>query len=396
MMNFYEGQDALFQQLNSIVDIEKIPLPEANGRILAVPIDAQYDSPSFDNSAMDGFAICDLECESWHIVGTVAAGDTTTYALQPGEAMRIFTGAAVPEHSDAVVMQENVSVNEHTLTINSSLELGENIRRCGEELTQGQVILSPGVLLTPEAIGLAASQGVRELLCYKRLRVTVFTTGDELVSQNNPLYQHQIFDSNRPMLIAMLKKYNFFEIIDGGTLPDKLEIISNNMIEAAQNSHAIVVSGGASMGDRDLVRPVLEKLGSVAQWQLAIKPGKPFGWGHIGSCQTVLLPGNPVASFVTFTLLGLPALQIMAGRHVFEALPECSQARAGFDLIPNRQRRREFLRGSLFFTPDGPKVVPLKKQGSHMLSSCVSASVLIDIPPQTDIHEGQWLTIYPL
>ena len=150
------------------------------------------------------------------------------------------------------------------------------------------------------------------------------------------------------------------------------------------------------MGDRDLVRPVLEKLGSVAQWQLAIKPGKPFGWGHIGSCQTVLLPGNPVASFVTFTLLGLPALQIMAGRHVFEALPECSQARAGFDLIPNRQRRREFLRGSLFFTPDGPKVVPLKKQGSHMLSSCVSASVLIDIPPQTDIHEGQWLTIYPL
>lgn len=397
MMDFYEGQDALLQQLNSIVDIEKIPLSQAAGRILAVPIDAQYDSPSFDNSAMDGFAICGLDCESWRIVGTVAAGDTATYALQHGEAMRIFTGAAVPGQTDAVLMQENVSVNEDTLTMaTGELKQGQNIRRSGEELRSRQVILSPGILLTPAAIGLAASQGVQELLCYKQLRVTVFTTGDELISQQNTLNQHQIFDSNRPMLMAMLHQFQFIEVIDGGILPDNMEIICNNLINAVQNSHAILISGGASVGDRDLVRPALEKLGSVAQWQLSMKPGKPFGWGHIGSSQVMLLPGNPVASFVTLRLLGLPALQILAGRHVFEALPECNQAKAGFDLIPNQQKRREFLSGSLFFTPEGPQVIPLKKQGSHMLSSCLAASVLIDIPPQTDIHKGQWVTIYPL
>lgn len=396
MMDFYEGQDTLLHQLNRLTDTETVSLAAAAGRILATTIEAQYPAPLFDNSAMDGYAVCDLSCPSWQVIGVMAAGDHQSCTLQPGQAMRIFTGAAVPLHTDAVIMQEKVTVHDNILTTASPLNQGENIRQRGEELQQGQTILSRGMLLSPQAISLLASQGITEIPCYKPLRVTVFTSGDELVSANDTLTQNRIFDSNKPMLLAMLQKYHFIEVIDGGVLPDSLSIITERLQQAAATSHAMVISGGASVGDRDLIKPALEQLGQITHWKLAIKPGKPFGWGKIEQTQVMLLPGNPVASFVTFTLLGIPALQVMAGRHILQALPECSQARADFNILPNKQKRREFLRGSIHFTPEGPKVTPLTQQGSHMLSSCVAAQVLIDVPAQTDIHAGQWLTIYPL
>ncbi|WLT03038.1 molybdopterin molybdotransferase MoeA [Snodgrassella alvi] len=396
MMDFYQGQEALLQQASRIVETETVPLNQAAGRILAQSIIATTDSPAFDNSAMDGYAICGLDCAEWQLTDTAAAGDTRQLTLQHGQAMRIYTGAGIPVNTDAVIMQENTCVEGLTLSCTSTPVANENIRRQGEELKQGATLLEKGALLNTQAIGLAASQGFSELQVYQKLRVSVFTTGDELVSGNSQLQQHQIYDSNRPMLLACLQTYTFIEIIDGGILPDNLDIITETLSKAATGSHSIIISGGASVGDRDLVKPALQQLGSIEHWKLAIKPGKPFGWGCIGECRVMLLPGNPVASFVTFKLLGLPALQTAAGRHILQALPECYQAKAAFSITPNRQKRREFLRGTLRFTNNGPEVIPLNKQGSHMLSSCVNAQVLIDIPAQTDIQQGQWLTVYPI
>lgn len=396
MMDFYQGQETLLQQTVRVVDSETVTLNQAAGRILAQTLIATADAPAFDNSAMDGYAVCGLNCTEWQLIGTAAAGDSRQQTLQHGQAMRIYTGAGIPLQTDAVIMQEKTSVNGNILTSTHTVNTGENIRRQGEELKQGTVLLPEGALLTPQAIGLAASQGASELPVYRKLRVSVFTTGDELVSGNYKLEQHQIYDSNRPMLLACLRQYAFIEVIDGGILPDKLDIITDTLARAAADSDSIIISGGASVGDRDLVKPALQQLGTIEHWKLAIKPGKPFGWGTIDLCRVMLLPGNPVASFVTFKLMGLPALQTAAGRPIQQSLPACYQAKAAFSIAPNHQKRREFLRGTLCFTQNGPEVQLLDKQGSHMLSGCVNAQVLIDIPPQTDIHQGQWLTVHPI
>lgn len=395
-MDFYQGQETLLQQANYMVDSEIVPLDQAVGRILAQPFIATADSPAFDNSAMDGYAICGLDCSKWQLSGTAAAGDSQQLTLRYGQAVRIYTGAAIPANTEAVIIQENISVNGNILSSTRIPVIGDNIRLRGEELPKGATLLQKGFLLNAQAIGLAASQGAIELPVYQKLRVTVFTTGDELVSSKTQLQQHQIYDSNRPMLLTSLQEHAFIEIFDGGILPDKVNIITDTLAKAATNSHSIIISGGASVGDRDLVKAALQQLGTIEHWKLAIKPGKPFGWGTIQQCRVMLLPGNPVASFVTFKLLGLPALQTAAGRHILKALPECYQAKAAFSIAPNQQKRRQFLRGTLRFTNNGPEVSPLAKQGSHMLSGCVDAQVLIDVPAQTDIQPGQWLTVYPL
>lgn len=398
MMDFYQAQEQLLQEAPCHLNSEATPLLQAGQRFLAQDLYATQDAPLFDNSAMDGYALCGLNETTWQIIGVAAAGGTEILRLQPGQAARIFTGAGLPENTEAVVAQEDTETTDTKLHVTTHIKAGQHIRRRGEELRKGTRILPSGSLLTPQAIGLAASQGHAQLPCFPLLKVTVFATGDELVgTQTQQNLQHnQIFDSNRPMLQAMLAQQGFIHIIDGGILPDDLAATRAALARAAATSDALVISGGASVGDRDFVKPALSELGDITHWKLAIKPGKPFGWGHIGHCQVMLLPGNPVASFVTMKLLGLPALRVWGGSHRIMAMPECHQAKADFTLQPNHQKRREFLRGLLRFGVDGPTVKPLPQQGSHMLSSCTEANVLIDVPAQTDIIPGQWLTIYPL
>lgn len=396
MMDFYQGQQNLLQQAGRIVESETIPIDQASGRILAQTLSASLDAPAFNNSAMDGYAICGLKSKEWQLIGNVAAGDPQQIKLQSGQAVRIYTGARIPENTDAVIMQENISIIADSIKSTQMPKAGENIRYQGEELHQGDTLLQNGAFLNAQAIGLAAAQGARQLQVYQKLRVIIFTTGDELVSDNSDRKQNQIYDSNRPMLFAELKQHAFIEPIDGGILPDDLDIITTTLAQAASTNHSIIISGGASVGDRDFVKPAIAQLGRIEQWKLAIKPGKPFGWGRIKHCQIMLLPGNPVASFVTFKLLGLPALHNAAGRLQTDALPQSYQAKAAFTILPNQQKRRQFLRGTLRFTDTGPEVQPLIKQGSHMLSGCVQAQVLIDIPAETNIEPGQWLTVYPI
>ncbi|WP_037588423.1 gephyrin-like molybdotransferase Glp [Stenoxybacter acetivorans] len=393
MMDFYDGLNALLNH-TAQADTQTIPLAQAHGLILAEDLMVRQDEPRFDNSAMDGYAVCGLNNEQWQIIGTQAAGEHHGLSLQRGQAVRIFTGAGLPENTDAVVMQENTEAHAQTLTITTQLKAGQNIRRRGESLQSGHTLIKKNTLLNAQAIGLIASQGYAEIHCYCSLRVSVFTTGDELAAAGEALACNQIFDSNRPMLTAQLLPHRFIDIADSGVLPDDLNATTSCLKQAAKNSDVIVIAGGASVGDKDFVKPALAQLGEIEHWKLSIKPGKPFGWGHIGNCKILLLPGNPVAAFVTMQLLGLPLLRRLAGLSADKAAAVAYCVAAAVDF--HGSARREFLRGTVKWQENKLAVSPLMQQGSHMLSGCVDADVLIEIPPHADIKTGDVVKVYPV
>ena len=381
---------------------ESVPLSALNQRVLARDVTVQYDVPAFDNSAMDGYAICGNDLDTWEVVQRIAAGDHSDRALQPGQAARIFTGAPVPPGTTAVLMQEHVVAQPDTTRISvdrtqrrdSGIEAGLNIRPQASELQKGSVLLPRYQRLTPAAIGLLSAQGYTHVPCVPRVRVTVFSSGNELVPPGSTLGPGQIFDSNRQMVSAMLSAQGF-EVIDGGILPDLRDATRKALKQAAQSSHAIVCSGGVSVGEEDHLKAALEEVGELTQWRLLIKPGKPFTWGHVGDCRVFMLPGNPVSSLVTFQQLALPALHRMAGLPPEQARPWGLPARAAFQRS-KADSRREFLRLSLAATADGVRVTPLQKQGSAMLSAAVFAHALAEIPPGAPVEEGMELTVYPL
>lgn len=396
MRDYYEALDELLTRSKNITETVQLPFDKAIGHVLAEDLAVQYDAPRFDNSAMDGYALNDVHAGSWTLVGQIAAGDdATALTLKPGEAVRIFTGAGVPAGTNAVVAQEETKIEGTTLTITGTLKEGDNIRHQGEELRKGNVLISAHNLISPAALGLIASQGYATVTCYRPLKVTVFATGDELTQPGTPLKPNHIYDSNRPMLIQGLSQYAFLTVVNGGVLPDEEQLIKDKMQSAAAQSDVVICSGGASVGDKDYVKQVLTELGELEHWKLAIKPGKPFAWGHIGQCKVYLLPGNPVASFVTLKLMTLPSMKCVAGMQPEKARPTTWKAQAGFAIPNNTQKRRDFMRGFIETNDKGIWVTPVKGQGSHMLSSCM-ADVLVEVPAQTPITEGQWVNIYPL
>jgi molybdopterin molybdotransferase len=304
MRDYDEALNELLTQSTTIAVPETQPLDVAAGRILAEDLLVRYDSPMFDNSAMDGYAVNDVTATSWQIIGQVAAGDDASKTtLQPGQAVRIFTGAGIPNNTDAVIIQENTTVSDKTLTPTEPVKAGANIRRQGEELTKGQVLVPKHTLLSPAVTGLIASQGISTVSCYRPLTVTLFSTGDELTPPDTPLANNKIYDANRPMLLTLLRRFGFLNVIDGGILPDNFDAIKSKMQSAAATSDIVLSSGGASVGDKDYVKEVLTDIGHLEHWKLAIKPGKPFAWGNIDNCKVFLLPGNPVSSYVTWHCL---------------------------------------------------------------------------------------------
>lgn len=396
MRDYYEALDELLTRSHNVAEIVQLPFEAAIGHILAEDLTVQYDAPRFDNSAMDGYALADINAKSWTIVGQIAAGDDATQiTLKSGEAVRIFTGAGVPEGTDAVAIQEDATVTDKTLTITGTLKPAENIRKRGEELSKGNTLIAAHTIISPAALGMIASQGYATVTCYRPLKVTVFATGDELTQPGVPLKPNHIYDSNRPMLLQLLSRHAFLEVVNGGVLPDNEALIKDKMQTAATQSDVVICSGGASVGDKDYVKQVLTELGELEHWKLAIKPGKPFAWGHIGQCKVYLLPGNPVASFVTLKLMTLPSMKCVAGMLPEKARPTTWKAQAGFSIVNNTMKRRDFMRGYIETKENGMWVVPVKGQGSHMLSSCM-ADVLVEVPAQTPITEGQWVNIYPL
>lgn len=396
MRDYDEALTELLAQSAAIAATEQQSLANAAGRILAEDLIVQYDSPMFDNSAMDGYAVNDITATSWQLVGQVAAGDdASAVTLQPGQAVRIFTGAGIPNNTDAVVIQENTTVTDKTLFATQAIKAGANIRRQGEELTKGQTLVTKQTLLSPAVVGLIASQGISTVSCFKPLTVTLFSTGDELTPPDQPLQANRIYDANRPMLSTLLKQHAYLHVVDGGMLPDNVEAIRDKMQRAAATSDIILSSGGASVGDKDYVKEVLTEIGHLEHWKLAIKPGKPFAWGNIDACRVFLLPGNPVSSFVTFWIMALPAIKHLSGLTGQSSRPVVWQAQADFT-IASTQNRREFLRGKAATTTSGLLAQRLSGQGSHMLSGCAFADILIEVPADTPVKHGQWLNIYPL
>jgi molybdopterin molybdotransferase len=382
---------------------EAVPAMEARGRVLAADIASTLAVPPEDNSAMDGYA---LRAADVPAAGTVLPVSQRIPAgvvgapLAPGTAARIFTGAQVPAGADAVVMQEQCEALAEEgsplgrVRVNAVPAPGTAIRRRGEDVPLGSLVLARGRRLDPAALGLAASVGHGTLPCAPRPRVALFSTGDELRMPGEPLPPGAIYNSNRFTLRALVEAAGG-AVIDLGIVPDRLDATRAALREAALASDIVVTCGGVSVGEEDHLKPAVAVEGALEHWQLAIKPGKPLAFGHVrrgdGSAALFIgLPGNPVSAFVTWLLCGAPVLRVLQGAPAAGPLP--IPLRADFDW-PRPDRRREFLRVKLN-AAGGLDLYP--NQGSGVLTSVVWADGLVDIPPSTAVRRGDTVAFLPL
>lgn len=377
----------LLATVQPLASIETVSTFDADRRVLAQDLVSELSVPGHDNSAMDGYALrtADLTGQALSVSQRIPAGHMGQ-PLQPGTVARIFTGAPVPPGADAVVMQEDTEpAGESAITVRGAVKPGQCIRRRGEDVRQGAVVLAAGTRLGPAELGLAAGIGFGQLPVRPRPRVALFSTGDELVMPGsvppNQLPPGAIYNSNRFFLRTLLQRLGC-EVTDLGIVPDQREATVAALRDAADAHDLILTSGGVSVGEEDHVKPAVLQLGSLDLWQIAMKPGKPFAHGRVGGAHFIGLPGNPVSSFVTFVLLVRPFLLRLQG--VADVAAPVLQLPAHFDL-PKSDKRREFLRarrnaqgGVELFT----------NQSSGVLTSMAWADGLIDNPAGQTIARG--------
>ncbi|MBK9362355.1 MAG: molybdopterin molybdotransferase MoeA [Rubrivivax sp.] len=376
-----------------IADTETVATFDALGRVLALPVTSGLDVPPADNTSMDGYALHHADVPAAGTVLPVAQrlpAGVVGRPLARGTVARIFTGAQVPPGATAVVMQEQCEAiageGLGAVRIDAVPADGQWVRRRGEDVQQGAVVLAAGTRLTPQALGLAASVGAATLRVRRRPRVALFSTGDELVMPGEPLRPGAIYNSNRFMLRGLLQAAGC-EVTDLGIVPDRRDATVEAVRMAAAGHDLILTSGGVSTGEEDHIRPAVESQGWIENWQVAIKPGKPLAFGGVrradgSSALFVGLPGNPVSSFVNFLLAVAPVLRVMQGAD--GALPRGVAVRAGFDW-PRADRRREFLRAR--FNADGALEL-FANQSSGVLTSAVWADGLVDNPPGQVVARG--------
>jgi len=375
---------------------ETLALSAALGRVLAHDITSTLNVPPFDCSAMDGYAIRSVDVQ---IAGTrlsisqrIAAGDTAQ-PLLPGTAARILTGAPLPTGADCVVIQESCERAGNDVIINNIGKSGDNIRRAGCHLHQGQLVLKAGTRLQPYHLGLAASIGLAQLTVYKRLKVALLSTGDELVEPGQTLHSGQIYNSNHIMLKALLERLHC-EVLDLGTIADDLALTTETLHHAASECDLIISSGGVSVGEEDHIKQAITTLGRLELWKLCIKPGKPLAFAHIDNTPLIGLPGNPVSSFITFCLLARPF--ILKSQGISKVLPKPITVRADYEQH-RMGRRREYLRATLQQHDDGMLyATPLANQDSATLLSLAQADGLLCIPENREIRHGDVLEFFPL
>ncbi|MQA37207.1 molybdopterin molybdotransferase MoeA [Rugamonas aquatica] len=375
-----------------LTDVEVVPTLAANGRVLAKAQVSEMNVPGRDNTQMDGYAVRAADCVSGNAALTVSQRIPAGHVgqpLLPGTAARIFTGALIPEGADAVVMQEQCELVGNLVTIRHAPKSGEWIRRAGEDITNGSVILPSGTRLRSQELGLAASVGLAELPVKRKLRVAVFFTGDELTMPGEPLAPGAIYNSNRFTLRALLENLGC-EITDFGIVPDSLDATRSVLRECAQAHDLIITSGGVSVGEEDHIKPAVEAEGKLNMWQIAVKPGKPLAFGEVGKAFFVGLPGNPVSSFITFLMFVRPFLLRLQG--VTEGLaPRAFPMRADFNW-PKADKRNEFLRARINAT-GGLEL--FTNQSSGVLTSTVWGDGVIDNPPGQTIAAGDMVRFIP-
>lgn len=391
-----QALDLLMARATPIADTESVPTLEALGRILAEPVTSQIDVPAWDNSAMDGYALrrADVIAPRGRlpISQRIPAGSAGT-PLEPGTAARIFTGAPVPQGADTVVMQEACSADDGWVEVPAEIEPGANIRRRGEDIAAGSEVIARGTRLAAQHLGLAASVGAGHLTVFRRLRVAIFSTGDELVAPGNPLESGQIYNSNRFTLTGLLQGLGC-EIIDLGTAEDSLEATVQILERGAAEADLILGSGGVSVGDEDHVKAAIEQLGTLELWSVAIRPGKPLAFGLVSGTPFLGSPGNPVSLFATFCLFARPFILRMQGV-AGDLGPRAHRVRAGFDW-PRPDRRREFQRARLVFGDDGtPTALVYPSRSSGVLSSVAWANGFVEIPEGQVVRQGDPVDFIP-
>jgi molybdopterin molybdotransferase len=372
---------------------ETLALAEALGYVLAADQVAELDVPAYDNSAMDGYALATADLAATTVLPvsqTIAAGHPGQ-ALQPGTLARIFTGAPLPPGADAVVMQENTRSEEGLVAVLEAPLPGQNIRRRGHDIASGGVVLAAGTRLQPQDLGLLASLGKSTVEVFRPLTVALLNTGDEVVTPGTPLAAGQLYDSNSYTLAGLLQRLGL-RVLKAGIVRDSAAATRAALQDAAARADCIITTGGVSVGDADHVRQAVEQLGSLTLWKLAIKPGKPFSFGTVNGRPCFGLPGNPVAVFVTFTVLVRPFLLKMQGARAYTA--PCFPVAAAFT-VEEASTRQEYLRVRLVNTAAGQVVELFADQGSSLLSSLSWAEGLAIVPAGTTIAQGQTIDFLP-
>ena len=380
--NALSVEDALEKILKStkaLVDIEHVDLKSSFKRVLSENIKSQINVPNYKNSAMDGYAINTRDFDQknyiFRCVGESFAGSPYTKNVKLNEAVKVMTGGMIPPGCNAVIMKELVIENEKTIETRSKIIKNQNIRLIGEDIRKNQVVLRKGKEIDEIDMGILASIGISNIPVYKRPIIGFLSTGDELISIKKNIKESQVYDSNRYLLHGLLKKYSVI-IKDFGVVKDKIALIEKKFNEAASKCDVLITTGGVSVGDADFVKVVLEKLGKINFWKIAVKPGRPLAYGKIGNCMFFGLPGNPVSVVVTFNLFVNQAIDKLMGKNY--SYPLTIEAELLSD-IKKRKGRKEYKRGVLLKRNNRLFVRKSGAQGSNILSSLKDANCYIEL-----------------
>ncbi len=394
-----EAERMIAERVSPVAEVERVPLSTARGRVIAGDIVAPLSLPPFDNSAVDGYAVRHADLDPGKetqlaVSERIFAGHAATHALRAGEAVRIFTGAPMPAGADTVFMQEDCRVDGKDVILPAGLALGANRRLAGEDLRAGSVMLPAGRRLTEQHVALAAAVGLTALPVRRRVRVAVFSTGDEIVEPGRSRPEAALFDANRYLLAGLIERLGA-AATDLGILPDDPDKLSRAIAEAAAHHDLVLTSGGVSTGEADHVRAAVERIGKLVFWRVGIKPGRPVSMGVIpvtnlgrdGGAAFVGLPGNPVAVFVTFAKVVRPLLLRLAGATPDPLLP--LPVRATFT-YRKRKGRREYVRVKLARAADGGiDAIKHAQDGAGVLTSLTETDGLIELPEDaTSVEPG--------
>ncbi|EGR3221887.1 bifunctional molybdopterin-guanine dinucleotide biosynthesis adaptor protein MobB/molybdopterin molybdotransferase MoeA [Vibrio parahaemolyticus] len=396
-LSVVQGQEKILSLVNTVSEIEACKIENAYGRVLAEHIISPVNVPQYTNSAMDGYAIRsdEVDRDSYQVVAEVMAGHAYDQPLEVGQAVKIMTGAPTPLNGDTVVMREQASQEGDKVTFNgANIKAGQNVRQAGEDLAIGSDVFTVGTRLASPEMGMIASLGFGEANVFRKLKVAVFSTGDEVQAPGTEQKANSIYDSNRFTIMGMLEKLGC-EILDFGILEDNEQLMIEALENASAQADVVMTSGGVSVGDADYIKLALDKLGQIDFWRINMRPGRPLAFGQINNKPFFGLPGNPVAVMVSFINFVEPALRKMQGEQGWKPLKVNAIATEN---LRSRQGRTEFSRGIYELDNTGRLTVRTTgKQGSGILRSMSEANCLIEISPAIDtVKAEESVTIIPL
>jgi len=398
LLTLEQARAKMLESIAPITDTIEVETMKTYGHIIAEDVLSPVNVPNYKNSAMDGYAIKSSDIptadnQPFKLVGTSWAGKPYDGSVNANECIRIMTGAKVPDDTDTVIMQEHITVQDNNILISSGHKAEQNVRCAGEDIQKGATVLTKGKLIKAAEMGLIASLGLAKVKVLRPLKVSFFSTGDELKGIGETLEDGQIYDSNRYTIFGMLQNLNV-EINDMGVIPDDREKIEAAFLTAANQSDVIITSGGVSVGDADFVKETLEKLGQINFWKLAMKPGKPLAFGKVNNAVFLGLPGNPVSVMATYYQLGLPAIHHLSGNKHYKQVITKARVTEPFYKRPGRL---DFQRAIFSYDEKGELVVRgVGMQASHILSGMSLANCFAIIPAESGtVNPGEVINIQP-